>query len=215
MSIRSASQTALWATTAAMVLISAAAWAGKSFVMPAAKPAATYPAHDVHSNEGVAVALDPYDKPDKAGIFLIKYRELGFLPVLLVVTNDSDETISLSDVKAEFVTADRTKIAPADQDDIYRRVSHPSANAGRSPLPIPTKKVKGVVGAPEVEEMQNSRFAAKAIEPHSTHAGFLFFDVSGIPNPMAGANFYLNGVHDAKGNELLYFEIPLDNPAKP
>ena len=215
MSNRFAKQTVVWATTAAVILVSVAAWAGKSFVMPAAKPAATYPAHDVHNNEGVAVALDPYDKPDKASIFLIKYRELGFLPILLIVTNDTDEPISLNDMKPEFITADRTKISPADQDDIYRRVSHPSANAGRSPLPIPTKKVKGVVGAQEVEEMQNSRFAAKAVEPHTTHAGFLFFDVSGIANPMAGANFYLNGVHDAKGNELLYFEIPLDNAVKP
>ena len=28
--------------------------------------------------------------------------------------------------------------------------------------------------------------------------------------PLAGANFYLTGVRDAKGTELMYFEIPLE-----
>jgi len=38
------------------------------------------------------------------------------------------------------------------------------------------------------------------------------------PKKLAGANFYLTGVHDAKGNELMYFEVPLEKylsaPAK-
>jgi hypothetical protein len=38
----------------------------------------------------------------------------------------------------------------------------------------------------------------------------MFFDVSGISTPLAGANFYLTGVRDSKGNELMYFEIPLE-----
>jgi len=67
-----------------------------------------------------------------------------------------------------------------------------------------------VVSKEALDEMQNSQFAAKAIEPHSTQSGFLFFDVTGISTPLAGATFYLNGVRDAKGNELLYFEVPLE-----
>jgi hypothetical protein len=38
----------------------------------------------------------------------------------------------------------------------------------------------------------------------------MFFDVSGISTPLAGAHFYLTGVRDASGNELMYFEIPLE-----
>ena len=204
----------------AATLLSASAWAGKSFVMPVAKPASTYPAHDSHPDEAVSVALDPYDMPDKAKIFLIKYRDLGFLPIFLVITNDGDHTLSLSDLKAQFVTVDRTKITPAEEDDIYRRISRPSASATRSPLPIPgTNKVKGMVRGDQADELQNSRFDAKAIEPHTTHSGFLFFDVSGISTPLAGAHFYLSGLRDASGNELMYFEIPLEKylaaPPKP
>jgi hypothetical protein len=38
----------------------------------------------------------------------------------------------------------------------------------------------------------------------------MFFDVSDIANPLAGAHFYLTRVRDAKGNELMYFEVPLE-----
>ena len=60
------------------------------------------------------------------------------------------------------------------------------------------------------EEIQNSMFSAKAVEPHSTQAGFLFFDVAGISTPLAGAHFYLTGVRNSKGTELMYFEIALE-----
>jgi hypothetical protein len=61
-----------------------------------------------------------------------------------------------------------------------------------------------------MEEIQNTQFAAKAVEPHGTQSGFMFFDVSDIANPLAGAHFYLTRVRDAKGNELMYFEVPLE-----
>ena len=53
-------------------------------------------------------------------------------------------------------------------------------------------------------------FEAKAVEPRSTQSGFVFFDVSGISTPLAGAHLYLTGLRDAKGNDLMYFEIPME-----
>jgi hypothetical protein len=35
----------------------------------------------------------------------------------------------------------------------------------------------------------------------------VFFDVSGISSPLAGGRFYLTGLRNSKGTELLYFEI--------
>jgi hypothetical protein len=61
-----------------------------------------------------------------------------------------------------------------------------------------------------MDEIESSQFAAKAVEPHGTQSGFLFFDVGGISSPLAGANIDITGVADAKGNELMYFEIPVD-----
>jgi hypothetical protein len=196
--------------------------AGKEFVKPVAQPAVTYPAHDQHKDEGVTVAVDPYDMPDKAAIFTVNYLEQGLMPILVVVTNDTDQPVALSAMKAQLVTVNRTKISPADADDIYRRLAHPSASATSTyPLPFPRKKVKGTVSSKTMDEIQSAQLSAKAVEPHSTQSGFLFFDVAGISTPLAGAHFYLTGVRNSKGDELMYFEIALEQylsapaPAKP
>jgi hypothetical protein len=193
--------------------------AKKEFVMPVAQPAKSYPARDEQPNEKISVAVDPYDMADKAAIFVVHYNDSGLMPIFLVVTNDSDQPISLASVRAQLVTVDRTKIDAATDDDIYRRLSRPTSPGRPSPLPFPTKKVKGSVSKDALDEISRAQFAARAVEPHSTQSGFLFFDVSGISNPLAGAQFYLNGVRDAKGNDLMYFEIPLEKylsaPAKP
>jgi len=178
--------------------------------MPRAQPARSYPAKDDHLRESVAVAVDPYDMADKASIFTVRYSDIGFLPVFLVITNDSDQPVELAQIKAQLVTVNRTKLDPALEDDIERRLSRPSARASRYPLPIPRTKVKGGVGKQAREEIQNAMFRARAVEPHSTQAGFLFFDVADISTPLAGAHFYLTGVRDSKGNELMYFEVPLE-----
>jgi hypothetical protein len=183
--------------------------AGKHFVMPAAQPAKTYPAHDEHSGESVTLGLDPYDLPDKASIFSVHYGDVGLMPIFVVITNDGDQTVALSGMKAELVTVNRTKIPPASEDDIYRRIARPTGTISPNPLPWP-KKAKGSISKDAMEEIQNTQFAAKAVEPHGTQSGFMFFDVSDISNPLAGAHFYLTGVRDAKGNELMYFEVPLE-----
>ena len=178
--------------------------------MPAAQPAKTYPAHDEHPSEALAIALDPYDMADRATIFSVHYSEEGLLPIFLIVTNEGDQPVSLAGMKGQLVTVNRTKLSPATEDDIYRRLSHPSATGRPSPLPFPTKKVKGVVSRQALEEIQRAQFGARAVEPHTTQSGFLFFDVSGISTPLAGAHFYLTGVRDAKGNEMMYFEVALE-----
>lgn len=186
--------------------------------MPAAQPAKTYPAHDEHPGEAVTLALDPYDMADKASIFSVHYSDVGLMPMFVVITNDGDQPVSLAGMKAELVTVDRTKIPPATEDDIFRRIARPPGNISPNPLPWP-KKAKGSVSKDAMDEVQNSQFAAKAVEPHNTQSGFMFFDISGITAPLAGAHFYLTGVRNAKGNELMYFEVALEKylsaPAKP
>jgi hypothetical protein len=195
---------------AAIALIPLLCLAAKEFVMPQTEPAKTYPAHDQHPLEAVTVAVDPYDLAEKTTIFSVHYSELGFLPIFVVVTNDGNQPVELAGMKAQLVTVNRAKLSPGSQEDIARRLTRPSASTNRYPIPFPTKKIKGGLSKQAIEEIQNAQFVAKAVEPHSSQSGFLFFDVSGISVPLAGANFYLTGVRDAKGNELMYFEIPLE-----
>jgi hypothetical protein len=199
----------VWPALALVVAVPLLCLAAKEFSMPKTQPAFSYPAHDHHAKENVTVGLDPYDAPPKANIFAVNYRDHNLLPILLVVTNDSDDPIELSGMNAELVTADRTKLSPATEDDVLRRVSHPHASGARVPVPFPTKKVKGTLNSKEWNEILNAQFKAKAVEPRSSQAGFLFFDVSDLSNPLAGAHFYLTGVRDSAGHELMYFEVEL------
>jgi hypothetical protein len=195
----------------------AAALAGKNFVKPAAKSAINYPAHDFHRDEQVAIAADPYDTADKAKIFSTNFSGYGLLPVFFVVTNDGDQPVSIANIQITLLTANHSKLTPVDTDDLYRRLTNPRMNTRPSPLPLPSK-VKGA-GKKEMDEVTSSQFAARAVEPHTTQSGFMFFDVGGISSPLRGANIDVTGVSDGKGNELMYFEIPVDKylnaPANP
>jgi len=187
---------------------STAAMAGKEFVKPVAQPAKTYPAHDDHSDVKVAIAADPYDTREKAKIFTINFDDHGYLPVFFIVTNDGDQPISIANMEVTLITGSRDKLTPAASDDLFRRLSNPQANTHPLPIPIPQKKAKGGVSEKERQEVEAAQFAARAVEPHSTQSGFLFFDVEGISTPLTGAHLYVTGVDDAKETELMYFEIP-------
>jgi len=183
--------------------------ASKNFVKPVAKTAINYPAHDLHRDEKVAIAADPYDTAEKAKIFSINFAEHGYLPVFFVVTNDGDQPVSIANMEITLTTANHSKLTPITTDDLYRRLSNPQANTRPSPLPLP-HKVKGGVSKKELDEIESSQFAAKAVEPHSTQSGFMFFDIGGINSPLKDATIDVTGVNDAKGNELMYFEILME-----
>lgn len=185
-------------------------FAAKEFVQPAIHPAQAFAANDDHKDEQVAVAIDPYDMQDKAEIFSVNYRSMGLLPVRLIITNDSDQPVSLTLMKSTLVTVNRTKLLPLAPDDIFRRISRPQPTERKLPLPIPQGKIKGGVKQQVHDEVEAAHFSAEAVEPHSTRAGFLFFDVQDVSTPLAGAHFYLTGVRNDQGNELMYFEIPLE-----
>jgi hypothetical protein len=194
------------------LLYVAVAVAGKEFAMPAAKPAQNYAARDAHPTEKITIAVDPYDTEEKASIFTIKFRNNGLLPILFVVTNDGDEPVSLVSMKAQLNTKDRSKLLPSSTDDLQRRLSRPKRNDRQNtlPIPLPKKEVKGGVDRKMLDEIEQAQFSAKAVEPHSTARGFLFFDVSDIADPLPGASFYLVGVQDGRGNDVMYFEIPME-----
>jgi hypothetical protein len=184
--------------------------AAKDFVKPMAQPAKTYPAHDDHPDEKVTIAADPYDTAEKAKIFSVNFHEHGFLPIFFIVTNDGGQPISIASMQVTLTTANRSKLTPISTEDMYRRLSNPRTNTNAPlPFPIPQRKVKGTISQKEQAEIESSQFAAKAVEPRTTQSGFLFFDVEDIDAPLAGARIYVTGINDAKGIELMYFEIPM------
>jgi hypothetical protein len=193
-----------------VVSVSALYLAAKDFVKPAAQPAKTYASHDNHTDERVGIAADPYDTAEKAKIFSVKFNEHGLLPVFFIVTNDGDRPISIANMQVTLTTANRSKLTPIGSEDIYRRLTNPrSSTEPPLPIPLPHKNVKGGISEKQKDEIESSQFAARAVEPHTTQSGFFFFDVEGIDAPLAGAHIFVTGVNDAKGNELMYFDIAM------
>ena len=191
------------------------ALAAKDYTPPRVYPAKTYPARDEHPSEHVTIAADPYDTPDKAEpVFALKYGEKDFLPIFLIITNDGDEPVTLRNMRLQMVTADRIKLAPATEDDLYRRFTHLRRRGdepSRNPLPIPLpRRSQAGVSKQGVDEIERAPFRAQAVEPHVSQAGFIFFNVEGISHPLAGAHLYITGVRDNGGSELMFFDIPLE-----
>jgi hypothetical protein len=139
----------------------------------------------------------------------VDFAAHGFLPVFFVVTNDGEQPVSIGNMQVKIITMNRSKLTPISPDDLYRRLSNPQTSTRPSPFPLP-HRVKGTISRKEMDEIESSQFAAKAVEPHGTQSGFLFFDIGGISSPLAGANIDITGVANAKGNELMYFEIFVD-----
>ncbi len=192
------------------VFSSVALWAFKDFVPPKASNASTYACKDAHPNEHITAAVDPYNAPPKADIFITHFSEEGILPVLLVITNDGDQPISVNKMQAEMVTARRNKLEGLEVDDVFRRVAHIKENSSpRSVGPITLGGNKNKKAQQQYDELTRAKFTAAAVEPHSTQSGFLFFDVRGMSQAVEGAHIYLTGIRDSNGNELMYFEIPL------
>lgn len=184
----------------------------KSFALPRAFHAKTYPAFEAHEEEKLAIAADPYDTADKSSlVFSVKYREEGLLPIHLIVSNDGNQAVSLAEMKVVFITRKGTKLDPDRPEDVFRRISKQRQGQGPSanPLPFPRKRPRAVSQEAQ-SEVESSQFLARAVEPKTTQAGFLFFDVSGIDNALAGGRLEVTGIRNSQGQEVFFFEIPME-----
>jgi hypothetical protein len=181
--------------------------------VPPAEEATKYPAVDVHPEEQVAIAADPYDTKDKISIFHIDYLKYGFMPVRIIVTNNGDQPISLADARINFITAAGDKIPAAEVEDVERRIDNVKRPDSGYKLPGPLPRIgnKSATKNKDVEDDFHSfEYAALAVEPHTTRAGFLFYDLDGVANPLSGGKLNLRMLRNSAGKELFYFEIPFD-----
>jgi len=180
---------------------------------PAIQPATSFAAVEVHEKEKVSIAAEPYDTKQKESIFRVDYLGHGVMPVRLIVTNDGDRPISLRDARILFQTRSGERIQAAEPEDIERLMTRKEREGGRIPMPgpIPTIKLKPKASNKEIEEDFNQfEYGALVVEAHTTRAGFLFYDVSQLADPLRGSKLHLHKVMNADGQELFYFEIPFD-----
>jgi len=184
---------------------------------PPVQPATAFPAVEVHSDEKVAIAAEPYDTKEKESIFRVDYLGHGVMPVRLIVTNNSNRPISLRDARILFMTAAGDKIQAAEPEDVERLMTRREREGKKIPMPgpIPAIKLKPKASNKDIEaDFDTFEYAALVVEPHATRAGFLFYDVSQLDNPLQGAKLHLHMLRNADCDELFYFEIPFDKYLK-
>ena len=196
-----------------ILLLAALPAMGSDHVPPPVRPASSYAAVEVHPTEQVAIAAEPYNTKEKESIFRVDYLKRGFMPVLLTITNMGDKPISLNDARILFETASGATVQAAEPEDVLRTMPRKQRQGRNIPLPAPLPPIhrKGNDNYQTIkDDFDTFEYKAIVVDPHSTQAGFLFYDVSGLADPLRGAHLYVREVRNADGKELFSFEVPFD-----
>ncbi len=182
--------------------------------MPVPKDASTYPSYDAHTAEHVVIAAVPYDTKEMGKIFRVRYIENNFMPIYVVVTNNGDQPLSLDQARIDFLDSAGDRIPAAQPEDVERRMTKIAYPGKIIPLPEPLPPMHTKPKTPDKKieaDFNQFEYSAITVPPHSTRAGFLFYDMQGLGNsPLKGASLVLRDIRTAGGHELFYFQIPLD-----
>jgi len=201
-----------------LAILPSAAYAGATaHTPPAVQPATDFAAVEVHADEKLAIAAEPYDTKDKMTLFRVDYISHGVMPIRLIVTNNGDRPISLRDARILFITPSGDRIQASEPEDVERLMTRKEREGSKVPMPgpIPAIHLKPKASNKEIEQdFDTFEFQALIIEPHTTRAGFLFYDLSGLDHPLQGGLLNLHTIKDATGKELFYFEIPFSKYLK-
>jgi hypothetical protein len=178
---------------------------------PPPKAAAEYAAFDTHPDEHVTLAADPCDDPKLCNFFRLPYVQHGLLPVRVIITNDSDRPLQLNEARMQFISANNDKIPAATEDDINRRLFTMHSAQGTK-IPIIPVTIHHPVDKNVSKDDDDFGFKGTVVSPHSTLAGYLFYDVKDLDDPaLRHAELYVKMVRTLDGqHELFAFTIPFD-----
>lgn len=180
--------------------------------------AAKYPLHDAHPSEGVVVAAEPGDTKQARPNTRLDYFAHGFLPIRVIVTNNSTQPISLDDARILFISGDNTPANAATEEDLQRRLFTLKSTRGTTiPLPSPLPSITvhhKPVDKKILADDEDFGFKTTTVAPHATVAGYLFYDIRDLDQPVLDhATLEVRKVRVASSNKALdSFEIPLGKP---
>jgi hypothetical protein len=170
-------------------------------------PASSY--SNKQTNDKVTVAVTAYDTEELAHMAFGKLNpnEYGVLPVLVIIQNDTDQTLKFDNVAVDYTGIDgrHVEATPAADIQVLGGAPRPKLPGGTgTPIPLPRRKYKNPLNTVEIE---GRAFSVKLLPPHESANGFFYFQTE----PRPGAKFFLTGIKQAAtGKDILFFEIPLD-----
>ena len=170
-------------------------------------PASSY--SNKQTNNNVTVAVTAYDTEELAHAAFGKLNpnDYGVLPVLVIIQNDTDQTLKLDPLAVDYTGIDgrHVEATPAADVQVLGGAPRPKLpNGVGTPIPLPRKKYKNPLNTVEIE---GRAFSVKLLPPHDSANGFFYFQTEHRP----GAKFFLSGIKEAAtGKDILFFEIPID-----
>ena len=174
------------------------------------RPVMDYPNHQTSGPVTVAASAFETDDQARPAFGKVNPYKLGFLPVLVVIRNDSKDAIRADRIRAEYIGPDRSRIEDTPASDLKYNggVREPRVGAP-NPLPGGLPRIRGPKKSPLAEwEIEGRAFSAKMIPPGETASGFFYFQTG----HRSGSKVYLSGLKNAvTGEDILYFELPLEN----
>lgn len=206
--------------TALLGCLTAATLAHAAKKAPPIENLSSYPAQENHKDESVTIAVDPFDTRSKADFFRIDYVGHNFLPLRVLIRNDSDKTLDLTQVRIQLVPAKGDRVPAALPSEINRRLFHiKDTQAKHIPgVPIVTYH-KTPVDKKILDDQKEFGINTTTVAPHSTLDGFLIYDLEEIDSdtPLEGADIYIKEIYSGSGDskkQLFPFSIPLDSYLK-
>ena len=193
--------------------LSAALASDKPRTPPPADPADKYPLHETYN--GITVAAEPGDTAETRPNTRLDYFHHGFMPMRVVITNMTDKTVSLDDVRILFIASDNFTRNAATDEELQRRMFSKKSAAGTTiPLPAPIPSI--TIHHPPVDKAiladdNDFGFPTTTVPPKSTVSGYLFYDTRDIDDPVLDhATLELRRMRLASDKEELQaFQIPL------
>lgn len=174
------------------------------------EPAANYPSHQ--ASEKVTIGAAAYDNTEKAHTAFGKLDpyQYGILPVLVVIQNDSGQTIRVDRIRVDYVAPDGGHVDATPAQDVRYLNPARKPNVVTGPLPTKGPHISRKKNPLDAWEIEGRAFAAKMIPPGQSAGGFFYFQTGHRP----GSRVYVTGLEEASsGRELLYFEFPFkDEP---
>jgi hypothetical protein len=186
----------------------------KPRVPPPPLGAAQYSMHETHANEKVTIAAEPGDVKDARPNTRMDYYGREMLPIRVIVTNDSDQDLTLDDARIHFIAGDNTTIPAATDEELQRRLVGLKDAMGKKiplPLPLPPITVHKNVDKKILQDLDDFGFKTTTVKAHATVAGYLFYDMQGLDRPvLEKATLELRKVRWTSSQQALdSFEIPL------
>ena len=171
-------------------------------------PPSSCPHHQTVSELSIGAEVYADREKTKAAFGKFDPARYGILPILVVMQNDSGKALRLDHMRVEYIRPDRRSIDPIPPEDIPRLRGAKKPRMGPAPFPSPIpgirRKPKNPLAAAEIQERA---FAARMLPPHDSAYGFFYFQSANHE----GATLYITGITEAAtGQELFYFEIPLN-----